>query len=660
MPHPSIPPENERAIAAGPPPGPGAGKNLQSQSGMVMLIAVLLLACALGAGVTMLNSANTGVQIAGNGRKALSADLLAQSGIEYGMQRVSHDLLHRNPLDTSFFALDTQIHYGNHDIHVYMERPTNEDVFVPIQSGPYSGLQGKLNTYSIFARTQYENKFEAKGEDHLEYWHIPLFQLGYIFEATPQDTMVYLRPGFDMVLGGRIHFNGNAEISSIYGIRFDFEDRITSSGNLLIQPVRGSSGDPVIRVFDNIAMRDLYRYPGTRYSWELPNWKQQALGDFNGNVMDQAHGVEPLRLPVPAGQDNFVVLEPKRSTDNAFLRGIKLAYQCDRVLKVNFDHTGLIYTVNMEDRDGNAAAVDASIFSNFKFFSMWELDEVAMLTVDVKKMTDLGQLPPNGALYVEVQIANSKKQAGVFLHNGHVLAQPLSVITNGILAVRGNYNNGDTNNIYDSLSSAYAPKPAALMGRSIYQFTRYFNPATQIAPAYFNAVADPDDINEFTVWKPDNNFPTAKNMRRWNLGYGSGKGFGPGGKYIQEVRACFFTGRYEGIRYQENLTHANGLGASANRYTVKRVGSIVSILEDKTHQQYPRGLYNKGNLWPAYGNCACDMPYNGDFSPGYQPPHEEFAFDPKLRTPSGLPPATPYAVMLQRASWTNPDRLARE
>ncbi len=103
--------------------------------------------------------------------------------------------------------------------------PVASPVAVTVSLISYPGWAGKSYTYRARAKVQkpaggYD--FRAGVQRQFQYSEVPLFQAMYFFE----DTLEFYRPA-DMMVGGLVHTNGKAYLSSSSAGTLTFQDQVS-------------------------------------------------------------------------------------------------------------------------------------------------------------------------------------------------------------------------------------------------------------------------------------------------------------------------------------------------------------------------------------------------------------------------------------------------
>lgn len=237
------------------------------------------------------------------------------------------------------------------DINVTMEPVPG---LTPIATGSFRGMMApqSILRVSYNVRTREDNNLGPviNLSATVSLAQVSMFQFLYFIDLAYAD----FSPGPITAFNGRIHANGNLCLSAATGLTID---RVTSAGRLLYGNLAACKyrivGDqafiaagpdltnPVKLTTNN--SNGCTNCGGTR----LP-WADYATTTWNGKVMDQAHGVISMNLPVPNnvqaqlgadGDDRWVgmsnarnlrfVVDPVNAADSDLVAQQKFAYKSD-------------------------------------------------------------------------------------------------------------------------------------------------------------------------------------------------------------------------------------------------------------------------------------------------------------------------------------------
>lgn len=194
-----------------------------------------------------------------------------------------------------------------------------------ITSGPFSGLYSLNQPIDIKVTARDTSGNRATSILSVNAQTIPLFQFGVFYE----DDLEIL-PGQVMTFAGWVHTNGNLYLSSN---SVTFQSQITTPDSVFWQRkdansrlngvrINNSAGSGVLLDFDS---RSLF---GAAFV-------NRSQSKFNGRLMTQAHGVKPLKLPLPLNTPPITLVQPRVSGDSPMVQDVKMAWKADWLITVN-------------------------------------------------------------------------------------------------------------------------------------------------------------------------------------------------------------------------------------------------------------------------------------------------------------------------------------
>lgn len=319
-------------------------------------------------------------------------------------------------------------------------------------SGPFVGHP----LYTLSYQVEVAARTQGQGEDYVQHpgvgirqdirvRFVPLYIFGIFYDADLE-----ILPGPTFVESGRVHCNGDIYVGS--GQSLSFRSYVTAHGDIIhgyhpydtnhTTPQNGS-----VNYWDGtVSLTDLV--DGVWLDSRQPNWAEAALERWNGYVLDSAHAMPELPLPIPQTETPHVLIEPPEEDDPLSVSGIKFCNLADLYITVEPG----TYAVSAQDidgnpvdltydHDGNPATPPEPIYTLSTFRDNREGVDVTTIDIDIQKMIAAGLDPPNGILYVEAE-------TGVRLVNGATLPTNstggFTVATNGPLYVQGDYNTVNT------------------------------------------------------------------------------------------------------------------------------------------------------------------------------------------------------------------------
>ncbi len=158
-----------------------------------------------------------------------------------------------------------------------------------ITAGDYQGLIGFVDRYAITSRAS-SNRSSTAISREIQHQFIPLFQFGVFYD---EDLEIY--PGPEMTFEGRVHTNANLYMGAGTGITCN--SYVTAGEQIWHHRKDGAHTDPpgYVRIKDNVnTYHDMWR--GSYWlDNRRPDWDEEALTVWGGQVRDQSHGMSTLR-----------------------------------------------------------------------------------------------------------------------------------------------------------------------------------------------------------------------------------------------------------------------------------------------------------------------------------------------------------------------------
>lgn len=198
-------------------------------------------------------------------------------------------------------------------------RTTGTPISRTITSGPFAGLYSLNQPIDIEVTARDTSGNRATAVLSVNAQTIPLFQFGVFYEGDLE-----IIPGAPMTFAGWVHTNGNLYLSS-NDVTFQsnlttpdsvFWNRKDASGRLNGVRINNEAGTPVALRFDSRSLSE-------------PQFKMRSQQDFNSRLMSKAHGVKPLKLPLPANTPPITLVQPRAAGDNAMVQDVKMAWKAD-------------------------------------------------------------------------------------------------------------------------------------------------------------------------------------------------------------------------------------------------------------------------------------------------------------------------------------------
>ena len=172
-------------------------------------------------------------------------------------------------------------------------------VVSPLSSGPFSGLMARQDTVSVGVLAEHSatSRFRCSTLQTLTLGKIAMFQ----FFVFSDAATTHWHPAAPSQAIGRLHANGDLHINGNLKLQ-----RVTVAGDLRVfnapgEPCTGESCTSTTR----IAVVDEPSFAPAAASTDFAlftradgTWQRDALDTWQGNVLDNAHGVPRLQLPI--------------------------------------------------------------------------------------------------------------------------------------------------------------------------------------------------------------------------------------------------------------------------------------------------------------------------------------------------------------------------
>lgn len=194
-----------------------------------------------------------------------------------------------------------------------------------ITSGPFSGLYSLNQPIDIRVTARDSSGNRATSVLSVNAQTIPLFQFGVFYERDLE-----ILPGQVMTFAGWVHTNGNLYLSSN---NVAFQSQITTPDSVFWQ--RKDMNQRLSGVRINNAAGSAIQLDFDSRSLFGAAFVNRSRTRFSGRLMTEAHGVRPLKLPLPANTPPHVLIEPRDVADNAMVQDVKMAWKADWVITVN-------------------------------------------------------------------------------------------------------------------------------------------------------------------------------------------------------------------------------------------------------------------------------------------------------------------------------------
>jgi len=602
-PKPKYPPESfppRSDTPSGSPPRSRTGFALESVLMLMVMFSVIILA-GLSAVTSLSRSSNADY-------RASRATYAAEGGADDIMSQLDAAMQDGIINGSDIASIQTPALPG------YRFAQSTQTIGVPVSktitSGPFSGLYSLNQPIDIRVTARDSSGNRATSVLSVNAQTIPLFQFGVFYEGDLE-----ILPGQVMTFAGWVHTNGNLYLSSNTAT---FQSQITTPDSVFWQRKDMNQRLGGVRINNAAASAVLLDFDSrSLFGAAFVNRSQTR---FSGRLMTEAHGVRPLKLPLPANTPPHVLIEPRNVADNAMVQDVKMAWKADWYMEVdaialragetvcpNITNTRTGMQVpDVATRCPNIFRATANAFYDGREDLRPDIIDIRMDSLRAWSDADPQNRAPR-ILYIHVKDdptpTTRNDYIAVRLRAGNRLPLPssaadtggLTIVTDRPMYVLGDYNT----NVW---------RPAALMSDAI---TFLSNPANVAMTGCGGAT---------TGWCDSNQSGYAHRTAR-NTTVNAAILSGHSATTCDWQRAGCGTNNYGGGLENFPRFLENWGGGTAFTYT----GSLVSLFTS----QFSFGLWgNTSN--PTYANGAY-----------YTPPTRIWQFDINFRFPQRLPPGTP-------------------
>jgi hypothetical protein len=553
------------------------------------LILLVLLSVLISAAVASTIMVQRGAGVDYRGAKATYA---AESGADHVMAQLEADIQDGSISDPELAALTAPAITG-FNVNVSGAR-VGAPVPKTIANGPYAGLFGLNQQIDITVRATDPRLNRADAVVSVNAQSIPLFQFGVFYE---EDLEIHNGP--PLTFAGWVHTNGNLYLSSDNTF---FQDLITTPGSVYWD--RKAYADRRNGVWINDAGAVPVRLSFDSRSKPVPNdFRAESQNSFDGRLMTSAHGVTPLRLPLPAGMPAVELIRPRAAGDAPDVRKVKEAWLADLYVTVDLNLLNNIcgagalqYLPRPNGRQTPDALACPLIFQGRPnaFLDGREDIGVDMLDVDVGMLENwiAGNYPGRRVDILYLTFINSSlilpaaDFPAVRLINGAQLRYPLTIATDRPVYVQGDYNR-------------IGWQPAAILGDAV----------TFLSAGWADGPHAAFPVN-----------PTGAAGEMWVFAaIAAGHSATPCDYQVAGCAGNNYGGGLENFpRFLERWTGVQ----------MHYRGSLVSLFQSQVAN---RRLWN----WRHY----------------YDPPSRDWQFDTRFRDPTQLPPGTPVTATVSQIAY---------
>jgi hypothetical protein len=410
---------------------------LKSQSGAVLPIVVAICLIFAILGFSVLNLAENQIMMT---RKEVAKEkslYAAEAGVEYGIAHLRKLLAEQSDL-LWLGGLDLVEQYGiplpqiaGATFDVFTIEGVGDPQGTIITSGPFAGMYATVRTYkvSVQARTETDNAVRVKLVQFINDQRFNLFQFAVFYNADLE-----LEPGPKMMIEGRIHSNHDIYLTSNNTLSID--SYLTTAGNLYDH---SKPGDLNVE-FGTVQIKNgSGDYARLTFDSSDPDWRNRSTETWNDRVQTQAHGIAPLRMPIPTEFDPVEIIKRGQSGDPDALRDARFYSQAGLRIIDGVAYNSAGGAVDLRYVKGGVTYNPLSTSKSFHNYR--EGKDIVVTEIDISKLLESGKFPDNGILYISSHLAGSGQQDGVRLVNGqHLPDDGLTVATDDPLYVQGDYN----------------------------------------------------------------------------------------------------------------------------------------------------------------------------------------------------------------------------
>ncbi|MFQ5742750.1 MAG: PilX N-terminal domain-containing pilus assembly protein [Acidobacteriota bacterium] len=573
------------------------------EEGTVLIVVLLALMIMALIGMVIARTATTEVELAGNYRGGNHAFYAADGGAEVGLNELL-DLgrqLGRFPTNAELASVSPPPLSGA-SYTQFSIQTQGPEVVMPLATGFYQGLIATTQPF-VATATAETNSYPvgaATVELTTDFDIIPIFQFAVFYEGDLE-----LLPGPNMVLNGRVHSNSDIYLGSNSTLTID--SAVTSAGDVF--NTRKNNG---LSMPGSVNIRDAQGIfqPMNGLDSTNPDWTNQAITTWDGNLRSQDHDVQRLNLTIEDPQNPRTIIEPGRPGDTLGQQSAKIYYDAGlRILDgQGFDASG--NPVSLIDPLTGTSAIRETVI-----FDQREQKDMLTVEIDIDKLGRTPAYPANGVIYTgSFEPVNGMPpwqggaagvgppawsgyslpwsgtdttDFGIKLTNGAELPSPMTVVSDNPIYVQGDYNTVNK-------------KGAAVMGDAVSVLS--------------NRWGDTDGDGDFDD----------------DLAY-SQLSLNSRNALSTTVNAAFMTGNTNtipGVQY-------NGGVENLPRFLERWTGDTFTYrgsLIDLWNSVHATGAWRYG-------------------SPVYKAPIRDWAFDTDFLSIANQPPATPRVYTMRVTSW---------
>jgi hypothetical protein len=314
-----------------------------------------------------------------------------------------------------------------------------------ITNGPFSGLMG-LNQridIGITATDGAGNRGQVVVTANAQ--SIPLFQFGVFYN---EDLEIH--NGQNMDFAGWVHTNANLYLTPGGSAVTSFHDLITTPDSIFWQRKAYSERNANVRIDNASAVAQTLNFDSRSNPGQSFVTASNSL--FNGRVMTGVSGVQPLKLPLPAGMPPIELVRPRNGADDADTRAVKFSWKATAHITVDLANLANVNTCAGLTIIGSPLPTGATCGLVFRGVPQAFWDGRENIGADVFEI-DMNQLQLWAAgsaardysiIYITFTNAsattNTRDYPVVRIKNGSTLRAPVTVSTDRPLYLWGDFN----------------------------------------------------------------------------------------------------------------------------------------------------------------------------------------------------------------------------
>lgn len=420
-----------------------------NEDGFALATVMLVLGLLMGLTVTAHLASQAETRIGGNDYSATRSFYAAEAGAEHMLaelrEQLSDGILTAAKADA---ADDNPPDLPMHTFEEYRADLVGGVKNEKITQGPFSGMWSRTREVLVTSSVEGPNGSRTTVELNAKALAIPIFQFAAFYN---EDLEIF--PGAAMDLAGRVHTNEQLYMASCGGV--DIFNVITVSQHYHQHRKAGTGpecyNDDRIRLNDGswtTVDNDVHDHcgggdpdPSCSESGET-SFVNYSKTNWDNNIQSDAHGIQPLTLPVPEGTPPHVLVEPCTGSEPTAIADVKYACKANIVVQV----TGTSVDVNVGSIDSDFAQYQENEFYDDREQTSdggnsYDTSNRDVIELDIAELDSVEY--GAGVVYVTASdggAADDQTQYVVRVTNGEELQAPLTIATNLPMYVHGDYN----------------------------------------------------------------------------------------------------------------------------------------------------------------------------------------------------------------------------